>query len=63
MPNNVLRGSARPGLDDLTAEGTGTRLDLEHRAWERLGEQGPVLRESYDTGWPVTLGKFAEAAS
>jgi uncharacterized protein YndB with AHSA1/START domain len=46
----------------FTADGTGTRLDLEHRAWERLGDQGREVRESYDSGWPVTLANYVEAA-
>ncbi|MGH2792977.1 MAG: SRPBCC family protein [Actinomycetota bacterium] len=62
--------SWHPNLDRLAptevevrfiAEGPGTRLELEHRAWERLGEEAPEVRESYDGGWPVTLERFAEA--
>lgn len=45
------------------ADGSGTRVELEHRKWELLGEQGPEVRASYDGGWPVTLGRFAEAAA
>jgi uncharacterized protein YndB with AHSA1/START domain len=47
----------------FVAEGSGTRVELEHRGWERLGEEGPERRASYDGGWPVTLGRFAEAAA
>lgn len=46
----------------FVAEGSGTRLELEHRAWERLGDQGPELRNSYDSGWPVILERYVEAA-
>ena len=46
----------------FTAEGTGTRVDLEHRAWDRLGDQGQELRASYDGGWPTTLARYQEAA-
>jgi uncharacterized protein YndB with AHSA1/START domain len=45
------------------AEGTGTRLDLEHRGWERLGDPGVEARGNYDSGWPRTLELYAEAAS
>jgi uncharacterized protein YndB with AHSA1/START domain len=45
----------------FVAEGSGTRLELEHRAWERLGEQGVDVRNNYDSGWPVTLERYAEA--
>lgn len=34
----------------FSPEGDGTRVDLEHRGWERLGEQGTVTRGSYDGG-------------
>lgn len=47
----------------FVAEGDRTRVELEHRAWERLGDQGPDLRANYDGGWLATLGRFAEAAA
>ena len=47
----------------FTSDGTGTRVDLEHRAWDRLGDQGPEQRASYDGGWPTTLERYREAAS
>lgn len=31
--------------------GTGTRIELEHRGWERLGEKAAATRDNYDTGW------------
>lgn len=39
-------------------EGDGTRVELEHRGWERLGEQAPSVRGAYDGGWDVVLGKY-----
>ncbi len=43
------------------AEG-GTRVDLEHRAWEELGsERGPTVRNGYDRGWDVVLAPFEQA--
>jgi uncharacterized protein YndB with AHSA1/START domain len=44
----------------FTADGDGTRVDLEHRGWERLGEDGAEARESYDNGWPLVLGRFEQ---
>ena len=44
-------------------EGDGTRVDLEHRGWERLGDRAAEARESYDSDWPMVLGRFADAAS
>lgn len=41
----------------FTAEGSGTRLDLEHSGWE----QNARLRdasESYEKGWDFVLGRY-----
>jgi uncharacterized protein YndB with AHSA1/START domain len=39
-----------------------TRVELEHRGWERLGEAGPERRSRYLNGWPRVIGRFASAA-
>lgn len=39
-----------------------TRVELEHRAWERLGVPAAESREMYANGWPTVLGLFAQAA-
>ena len=39
-----------------------TRVDLEHRAWERLGTLGRESRAQYANGWPTVLGCFAQVA-
>jgi uncharacterized protein YndB with AHSA1/START domain len=36
-----------------------TRVDLEHRGWERAGEGAGAMRESYAGGWDVVLNAFA----
>ena len=36
-------------------DGTGTRLDIEHRGWERLGALGPDWREANKHGWRTLL--------
>jgi Activator of Hsp90 ATPase homolog 1-like protein len=46
----------------FTPEGDRTRVDLEHRGFERL-EDGEARRESYNNGWVTVLGRYAEAAS
>jgi uncharacterized protein YndB with AHSA1/START domain len=46
----------------FTAEGDGTRVDIVHAGWERLG---PDFREriaSYNEGWGAVLADFAAAA-
>ena len=56
-----------PGKDDskatelevrFTAEGSGTRVDLEHRGWEIFADEGQQTRDNYDNGWPTVLGHF-----
>lgn len=41
-------------------EGEGTRLDVEHRGWERVVEDAAAKRDDYDTGWDFVLGKYLE---
>ena len=56
-----------PGKDDskatelevrFTAEGSGTRVDLEHRGWEIFADEGQQTRDNYDNGWPTVLAHF-----
>lgn len=43
----------------FTDEGGGvTRVDLEHRGWERAGEGAEKMRENYAGGWDHVLGKY-----
>ena len=48
----------------FTPEGSGTRVDLEHRHLERLGDTAEALREAVDSpgGWSGLLQLYAEAA-
>jgi uncharacterized protein YndB with AHSA1/START domain len=57
-----------PGRDPQTAqeievrfvpEGGKTVVKLEHRGWERLGEQAEQSRKGYDEGWDTVLGLYA----
>lgn len=41
-------------------DGAGTRVELEHRGWERLTESGEEKRSSYDSGWDFVLGRYVE---
>jgi len=47
----------------FTAEGDGTRVELEHRGWEALAEDGAEKRGNYDTGWEYVLGRYEERIS
>lgn len=49
----------------FTPEGDGTRVDLEHRDLERMGEKAEALRETVSGpgGWPGLLQFFADEAA
>jgi len=46
------------------ADGTGTRVELEHRDLERYGEQAETMRATFDSegGWNGLLASFAGVA-
>lgn len=46
----------------FTPEGGGTRVDLEHRHIERMGEKADAMRESVSGpgGWPALLQLYAD---
>lgn len=61
----------KPNLDPLpptevevrfVAEGQRTRVQVEHRGWERLGADAGRRRKAYDAGWPGVLDLYAQAA-
>jgi uncharacterized protein YndB with AHSA1/START domain len=41
----------------FTAEGSGTRVELEHSGWEQSENIG-ATRKSYDGGWDFVLGQY-----
>ena len=45
----------------FTPEGEGTRVELEHRGWERLGEKRRAGRGGYERGWDDVLGVYSAA--
>lgn len=45
----------------FTPEGDGTRIDLVHSGWERLGDAAGETRASYDGGWVIVLGNYEQA--
>jgi uncharacterized protein YndB with AHSA1/START domain len=46
----------------FTADGEATRVDLEHRGWERLGAMAEEARAGYGENWNGVLALFAGAA-
>ena len=47
----------------LAPSGEGTRLELEHRGWDRLVATADEIPEHFDSGWDEVLDRFAEAAA
>ncbi|HEY9111888.1 MAG TPA: SRPBCC domain-containing protein, partial [Rhodanobacteraceae bacterium] len=41
---------------------TRTRLEFEHRCFERHGEAGRNIRDNVEKGWPKLLAAYAAAA-
>jgi hypothetical protein len=39
----------------------GTRVEIEHRGWERLGAAGPAWRDANEGGWAGLLPHFVDA--
>jgi len=46
----------------LPEAGDRTRVEIEHRGWERLGARGPARREGNFAGWGGLLPHFVAAA-
>lgn len=46
----------------FSREGDGTRIDLEHRGWERLGDGANDEFGDYETGWDLVLGRYRAVA-
>jgi uncharacterized protein YndB with AHSA1/START domain len=48
----------------FTAEDRGTRVELTHSGWEKLGDAATSLRTRYDRGWGrVFEGHFVDYAN
>jgi uncharacterized protein YndB with AHSA1/START domain len=46
----------------FTPSASQTRVELEHRGWERVAEHDPQKRDDYDAGWDFVLGKYVQAS-
>jgi len=44
----------------FTPEGDGTRVDLEHRGFEALGEDAEKAHADYSGGWPTVFQDYVE---
>lgn len=70
-PSRVVH-SWHPGRGEDTAQevelrfapdGAGTRVELIHTGWERLGDRMAEAMASYQTGWDTVLGRYMETAN
>ena len=68
-PPQRLAFTWHPGRSESTAQevevrftpvDAGTRVELEHRGWERLGERAEEARNEYDSGWDFVIGRYAD---
>ena len=46
----------------VATSATATRVEIEHRGWERLGSEGPSWRDRNRGGWETLLPHYIEAA-
>ena len=70
-PPRLLRYTWHPGYEEgapvteievrFEPEGNGTRVEFEHRGWERLGDSAPEKQRGYDEGWDDVLPRYAAA--
>ncbi|CAN5143609.1 hypothetical protein BH18ACT14_BH18ACT14_08400 [soil metagenome] len=45
----------------FVAEDQGTRVELEQRGWETLGDEAEATLANYESGWTGVFGQYAEA--
>jgi uncharacterized protein YndB with AHSA1/START domain len=47
----------------FTPAGEGTRVDVRHWGWEKLGDRLDETIASYNEGWDLVIAEYAEAAN
>ena len=47
----------------FTATDAGTRVEIEHAGWDRLGARGGAWRERNHQGWSTLLPHYQEAVA
>ncbi|HEX6208953.1 MAG TPA: SRPBCC family protein [Actinomycetota bacterium] len=61
QPNPERSGTTEVEVRFHEVDG-GTRVELEHRGWERLGDEAEALRGEYEGGWVTVLDAYERAA-
>jgi uncharacterized protein YndB with AHSA1/START domain len=68
-PPSLVAFTWHPGRDESTAQDVevrfsgvseGTRVELSHRGFERLGREARMARRGYPIGWAYVLGLYAQ---
>ncbi len=62
VPGRSGRGPTEVEVRFVAEDPTTTRVELEHRGWERLGDLAAETRSSYLNGWPAVIGRFVQKA-
>jgi len=61
---HVSRGKPSTELEvRFSPDGDGTRVELEHRGWERYGDEAAESYDSYNGGWDTVLGRYVQKAN
>ncbi len=47
----------------FTPDGAGTKVELEHRHLDRLGDAAETMRQAFERGWGALLEQFATRAA
>jgi uncharacterized protein YndB with AHSA1/START domain len=47
----------------FVADGTGTRVELEHRDWQKLAGEAESVRGDYAEGWAGVMQRYARATA
>jgi uncharacterized protein YndB with AHSA1/START domain len=45
----------------FTPDGDGTRVDFEHRGWEKIGDLAEEAHGNYSEGWTTVFGCYVDA--
>jgi uncharacterized protein YndB with AHSA1/START domain len=62
-PNDSPHPSTEVDVQFIEQDDGRTRVDLEHRGWERLGDRARAGRGEYEGGWTMVFEELYAAAA
>jgi uncharacterized protein YndB with AHSA1/START domain len=62
VPVRSRSGPTEVEVRFVAEDPTTTRVEVEHRGWERLGDLAAETRSEYLNGWPRVIGRFVAKA-